>query len=167
MEFFCRQFLEKLLNNGVPTVLNVMSAYRVKHYMRTEIPTIEDSASVSEAAKAMKKSARGFLIVLKGGSLEGIVTQKDFVDKIMAEELDPKKVLIHEIMTSPLITIDPDDDIQKASELMQKHNIRRIPVVKGGIIYGVITSGDITMHFIDYVDQSTKDILRWAMPFGR
>ena len=132
--------------------------------MRTEIPTTEDSASVNEAAKAMKKSARGFLIVLKGGSPEGIVTQRDLVDKVMAQELDPKKVSIREIMSSPLITIDPDDDIQKASELMQKNNIRRLPVVKGGILYGVITSGDITMHFLDYVNQSTKDILRWAVP---
>ena len=143
-----------------------MSAYRVKHYMRTEIPTIESNASVSEAAKVMEKAGRGFLIVLRELGPAGIVTERDFVNKVIVHDLDPKKVYVSDIMTSPLITIDPEADIQKASELMQKYNIRRLPVVKEGIIYGVITSGDITFHFIDYVNQSTKEIMRWAIPLG-
>lgn len=158
---------EKPLNNGIWTALKWMSAYKVKHYMTKEIPTIDSSSSVSEAAKVMEKAGRGFLIVLKELRPTGIVTERDFVNKVMAHDLDPKRVIISEIMTSPLITIDPDDDLQKASELMQKHNIRRIPVVKEGIIYGVITSVDITLHLIDYVNQATKDIIRWAIPFGR
>jgi len=46
-------------------------------------------------------------------------------------------------MSSPIITIDPDEDLLKASELMKKHNIRRLPVVKDGIIYGVLTTRDV------------------------
>ncbi|MDQ1278898.1 MAG: hypothetical protein QG670_158 [Thermoproteota archaeon] len=143
-----------------------MSAYKVKHYMRTEIPTIESNATVSEASKVMDKTDGEFLIVLKELIPVGIVTDRDFVKKVLAKDLDPKKVYVSEVMTSPLVTIDPDDDLTKASEIMQKNNVHRLPVVKDGIIYGVLTAVDITFRFIDYVNQSTKELLRWAIPFG-
>jgi len=140
--------------------------YLVKHYMRKDVPTIVDVASVSEAARSMKKVGRGSLIVLRGGSPAGIVTYQDIVDKIVADDKDPKKVTVAEIMSAPLITVDPDEDLLKASEIMQKHNIRRLPVIREGIIYGVLTSADISVHCIDYVNKSVKDILKWAVPMG-
>jgi CBS domain-containing protein len=138
-------------------------SYLVKYYMRKEVPTCGNRSSVSEAAKVMEKTGRGFLIVVKDGSPAGIVTERDFVNKIIAHDLDPKKVLVGEIMSSPLITVDPDEDLLVASEIMQKHNIRRLPVVKEGTIYGVITSTDISRHCVDYVNKF-KDMLRWAVP---
>jgi len=141
-------------------------SYVVKHYMKKEVPTIANQISVSEAAKAMEKSGNGFLLVLKNGSPVGIVTEHDFVSKVIARDADPKKLTVGDIMSSPLITVDPDEDLLKASELMQKNNIRRLPVVKDGIIYGMVTARDISFHCIDYVNKSVKDILRWAAPLG-
>jgi len=140
-------------------------SYYVKNYMRKEFSTIEENVSVSEAAKKMKAPRIGFMIVLKNGQPEGIVTERDFVYKVLAKGLDAKKILIEEIMSSPLLTADPDEDLLKAAELMHKNNIRRLPVVRDGIIYGVLTSWDVSLHCIDYVNKSTKDILRWATPF--
>ena len=137
----------------------------VKYYMKKEVPTTEDKSFVSEAAKTMIKSSRGFLIVLKEGKPEGIVTEHDFVEKVIAKELDPSKVIISGIMSSPIITIDPDEDLLKASELMKKHNIRRLPVVKDGIIYGVLTTRDVSQQVREYVDKSVRDIIRWV-PLG-
>lgn len=151
---------------GCPSAKIVMSAYKVKHYMRTEIPTIESNATVSEASKVMEKTDGEFLIVLKELIPVGMVTDRDFVKKVMAKDLDPKKIYVSEVMTSPLITIGLEDDLTKASELMQKNNVHRLPVVSGGIIYGILTAADITFRFIDYVNQSTKELLRWAIPFG-
>lgn len=137
----------------------------VKYYMKKEVPTTEDKSSVTEAAKTMIKSSRGFLIVLKDGKPAGIVTEHDFVEKVIAKELDPSKVIISEIMSFPIITIDPDEDLLKASELMKKHNIRRLPVVKDGIIYGVLTTRDVSQQVREYVDKSVRDIIRWV-PLG-
>ncbi len=137
----------------------------VKYYMKKEVPTTEDKSSVTEAAKTMIKSSRGFLIVLKDGKPTGIVTEHDFVEKVIAKELDPSKVIISEIMSFPIITIDPDEDLLKASELMKKHNIRRLPVVKDGIIYGVLTTRDVSQQVREYVDKSVRDIIRWV-PLG-
>jgi CBS domain-containing protein len=142
-------------------------AYLVKHYMRKEVPTVDEHVSVIEAAKAMIKSSRGFLVILKEGQPTGIVTEHDFVDKIVIGGKDPLKVSIGEIMSSPLITIDPDEDLIKASELMHQHSIRRLPVVKDGIIYGAITTRDISRSLAQYVDRSVRDLMRWAAPFGQ
>ena len=142
-------------------------AYLVKHYMRKEVPTVDEGTSVIDAAKAMMKSSRGFLVVLKKGQPAGIVTEHDFVDKIIVGGKNPAKVLASEIMSSPLITIDPDEDLVKASEVMQQHSIRRLPVVKDGIIYGAITTRDISRALGEYVDRSVRDLMRWAAPFGQ
>jgi len=141
-------------------------SYLVKHYMRKEVPTINERTSVIDAAKTMMKSGRGFLVVLKEAQPAGIVTEHDFVDKVIVGQKDPTKVSVGEIMSSPLITIDPDENLLKASELMHKHNIRRLPVVRDGIIYGAITSKDIVRSLGEYVDQSIRDLIRWATPFG-
>ncbi|MEM2922768.1 MAG: CBS domain-containing protein [Candidatus Bathyarchaeia archaeon] len=141
--------------------------YLVKDYMVKDFPKVEEKTSAIDAARAMVASSRGFLIVLKEGRPEGIVTEHDFIEKIIARDLNPSKVNVGEIMSSPLITIDPDEDLLKASELMQKHRIRRLPVVKEGIIYGVVTTREISQRVGEYVERTIRDIMRWASPFGR
>jgi len=143
-----------------------MSEYLVKHYMSEDVPTAESHASVVEAAKEMSKLDKGFLIVLKGGQPAGIVTERDFLKKILVAELDPAKVSIGEIMSSPLITVDPDMDLVEATKVMQAKNIRLVVVAKDGIIYGVLTSAEIARHFVDYLDRESRDIMRWCSLIG-
>jgi len=144
----------------------IVMSYIVKDYMEKDVPTIADTATVTEAAKKMTKAGKGFLIILKGGQPCGIVTERDFVQKVIASESDPKKVPISQIMSSPLITVDPDEDLLKASETMRKNNVRRLPVVRESIIYGVVTARDIALHCGDYVDRTVRDIIRWTAPLG-
>lgn len=143
----------------------IYMSYFVKNYMTQGVPTIEDTASALEAAKTMSKSGKGFLIILKGGRPAGIVTEHDFVNKLIANERNPTETSVGSIMSSTLITVDLDEDLLKASELMQKNNIERLPVVKDGIIYGILTATDIAKGCSIYVDKATRDIVRW-LPFG-
>jgi len=139
-----------------------MSAYLVKHYMSKDVPNAESNVSVVEAAKEMSKLDKGFLIVLKGGQPAGIVTERDFIKKVLAAERDPAKVSVGEIMSSPLIAVDPDMDLVEATKVMQAKNIRRVLVAKEGIIYGVLTSAEIAQHFVDYLDRESRDIMKWC-----
>jgi len=141
-------------------------SYTVKDYMEKDVPTLGDTATVTEAAKKMAKAGKGFLVILKEGQPSGIVTEHDFVQKVIAKELDPKKLLIGQIMSTPLITIDPDEDLLKASQVMRENNVRRLPVVRDDIIYGIITANDIALHCGDYVDKTVRDIVRWTTPLG-
>jgi CBS domain-containing protein len=140
-------------------------SYLVKHYMNKEVRTIEDTASVVEAAQKIVETDEGYLIVLNKGGPSGIVTENDFVKKVIAQRLDPGKLTIREIMSSPLVTADPEEDLLKATEIMKQHKIRRIPVVKDSIIYGIITASDVAIGCGEYVDRSVRDIVRWASPF--
>lgn len=137
-------------------------SYRVKDYMSKEVPTVDEHTLIPEAAQAI--SEPGFLIVLRKGKPIGIVTEYDFVKKVLAPEVDPKHISVGEIMSSPIVSIDPDEDLFKAPEVMQEKNIRRLPVIKDGIIYGVITVQNIAMECRKYLDQSVKDIMKWS-PF--
>lgn len=141
-------------------------SYYVKDYMDTEFPTLDIGAPVVELAKSLSKSGKGYVIVLEKGKPKGIATEWDLVSKVVAAEKDPKQTNVGSIMSTPLITIDPDDDLLKASELMQSKGIKKIPVIKGDIIYGVITAMNIAQKCDEYVRKSVKDILRWSWPIG-
>jgi len=139
-------------------------SYYVKDYMDKEFPTLEIEASVVDAAKLLVTKTKGYVIVLEKGKPYGMVTEFDLVTKILAAEKDPKRVELKQIASTPLITIDPDEDLLKASELMHEKGIKRLPVVKQGVIYGVITATNIAQRCGDYVNKSVKDVLRWSFP---
>ncbi len=141
-------------------------SYNVKDYMDKEFPTLEAEATVVAAAKVLDKERKGYVLVLEKGKPYGIVTEWDLVSKVLATEKDPKKLTLKEIASTPVVTIDPDEDLLKASDLMQKNGIKKIPVVKGGVIYGVVTSTNIAQKCGEYVNKSVKDILRWSFPMG-
>ena len=143
-----------------------MSTYLVRHYMDTSIASTEGNIDVVDAAKQMSTAGKGYLIILDRGHPTGIVTDSDLVKKVLAAEKDPKKVLIKDIMSTPLITTDPDEDLVAASELLKKHDIKQAPAVKGGIIYGVLTTEGISKQFVDYLDRSSRDIMRWCNVLG-
>src|SRR4030042_6062452 len=132
----------------------------VKDYMVKEIATVDAEADVSATAEKMAQTPRCYLIVLRNGQPLGIVTEKDLVNKVLAKRLDPSKIKVQEIMSSPLITVDPDAQLTTAAELMKEKNVRKLPVAKDGILYGLITARDLADEFADYVDKSMRDMLR-------
>ena len=138
----------------------------VKEYMTKEINTIDYDATIIDAAKVMAvdKNFEGYVLILKKGKPLGIITERDIVNEVMAKEIDPSKVNLTEIMSTPLITIDPDDDLLEASKLMRENNVRKLVVVKGEIIYGVITAKDIAQHGNKYINGAIRNVLRWTVP---
>jgi predicted transcriptional regulator len=139
-------------------------SYRVKDYMDKTFMTIDAGASVREAAKMIAGGEHAYIIVTQLGKPTGMIATYDIAVKGVAAGKDPDKTAVKEIMTSPLVDIDPDEDLIKASEIMHKNSVRRLAVLKDGIIYGIITSSDIAQRCGDYVDKSVKDILRWSFP---
>jgi len=139
-------------------------SYKIKDYMDKNFMTIDVNQSVRDAAKMIAEGEHAYLIATEKGTPKGMIASRDIIAKVVAPSKDLDKTTIGEVMSSPLVTIDPDEDLIKASEMMSKQNIPRLAVVKGGIIYGVITTRDIAQRCGDYVDKSVKDILRWSFP---
>jgi CBS domain-containing protein len=126
--------------------------------------TIDEGRSVREAAKMIAEGEHAYIIVTEKGTPKGMIASRDIVAKVVATSKDLDKMMVADVMSTPLVTVDPDEDLIKASEMMAKQNVRRLAVIKSGIIYGVITTRDIAQRCGDYVDKSVKDILRWSFP---
>jgi CBS domain-containing protein len=143
--------------------------YTVKDFMTKTIYTVDCNATVAEASKIMLEKNVGYLIVLDSGQPVGMISDRDIVFKVVALGKDPTNVKVGEVMSKPLITVDPDATISDAVEIMVKNGFRRIPVVKDGIIYGVFTTRDLVAHFKEYEDKLVRDLLislsRFTIPF--
>lgn len=149
---------------GIKRAEGVPMAYKVKDLMTRDIVKVSVDDTVFGASKVMAEKQRGYALVLKEGKPTGIVTERDLVWKVMAKEVDPSRARVGEIMASPLITVDPDADLSTAAEIMEKSRIRRLPVARGDILYGVITSHDIIQYFNEYVKRAVLDVVRFTVP---
>jgi len=134
---------------------------RVVEAMRTNIVTVEEGVSVAEASLSMRKKGEGCAIVSRQGKPFGMVTERDVTWKVAGKGLDPKNVRVAEIMSTPLITIDPDADLIEAAKIMKKHKIRRLAVVKEGALHGVLTAADIARNLENYMDEEMRNVLRY------
>ncbi|UCH02595.1 MAG: CBS domain-containing protein [Candidatus Bathyarchaeota archaeon] len=136
--------------------------------MIKEVNTVNFNITVNNAAKVMAEDEtyQGYVIVLKDGKPIGIVTERDIVNKIIAKDLDPTKVLVSTVMTTPLVTVDPEEDLLRASKLMKENNVRKLIVIRNDIIYGIITAKSIAHRCGEYVDRSIKDIILWTPHLG-
>ncbi len=140
------------------------ASYQVKAYMLKEFRTISSEVTVAEAARTMAsdESKEGYLIVLRAGRPVGIITESDVVNKVVAKNLDASKTSVAEIMSSPLITVDPDSDLLDAAELMKERNVRRLIVMRDEVVYGILTASDIAQACGQYVDKTVRDIIPWT-----
>ncbi len=96
-----------------------------------------------EAAKLMAEHNINSLLIADGETALGIITDEDIVHKVVAKGIDPKKILIKDIMSEELITITPEKDIYNALIVMRDHNIRQLPVMEKGKLIGFLTLKDI------------------------
>jgi len=119
-----------------------MNSTFVNQVMSKNVLTLDKSTSLQEAAENMKKLNVGCVIVTENNNPIGIITERDFVTKIVAEGR-PLFTEIQEVMSSPLITIDSEETIWEASELMKEKSIHKLPVKENEQIAGIVTTTDI------------------------
>src|SRR6266702_6245013 len=102
--------------------------------------------SVSDAAKAMKQHGLGTVLVLTDGRLSGLVTDRDIVVRVLAENRDPRTTRIGDICSGELVVLGPDEDLSEAARLVRDHAVRRIPVLRDGTPVGVVSVGDLALE---------------------
>src|SRR5215210_6673743 len=115
----------------------------VAEVMTPEVVTIEPSASIADAAKRMIQEEKGPLPVVEGDRPVGMVTDRDIIARVVAEERDPGSLTVGDIATRELVTIGSDQDIDEAARLMDEHQLDRILVVEGERLVGIISEADI------------------------
>jgi len=110
----------------------------------TENPcAIDSDKPVSYAAKMMRDEDVGFAPIVDGDRLVGTLTDRDIAVRVVAEGRDPNETLVRDVATNNLITVDPEDDLDEAMRLMARHQVRRVAVVQGGRLVGVVAQADV------------------------
>ncbi len=115
--------------------------HTVKEIMKPVV-NIGPNQTVLEAANLMKVSDRGSLLIVDGEITVGIITARDLVLRVIAENL-PHTTPVSEVMSSPLITINAKVTLKKAAKIMGEHRIRRLPVTEGGGVTGILIASDV------------------------
>jgi CBS domain-containing protein len=136
----------------------------VDEIMSKKIETIEEFASIQEVALKMKDKNKSSLIVVDSfGKPKGLITERDLVRKICVKDISPSRVMIKEIMSLPLITINPNESLSSAIDIMLQHNIRHLLVVDNKTEMnkplGIVTPRDLTRYQEFTRDDADNDTL--------
>ena len=116
---------------------------KVKDAMVNRVVTAKPEQSVEEGAKIMKEEDVGLLVIMEGKTPVGVVTREDVVTKITAKDRSASTIRLKEIMSSPVIAIEPSRDIADAARLMVKHGFERLPVMQAGKLVGILSDREI------------------------
>jgi CBS domain-containing protein len=116
---------------------------RIREVMTRDPLTLSDDATITEAAKAMRNKDIGDVIVLSGGQVAGIVTDRDIVIRAVADGHDLQSTPIGQISSRDLTTLSPDDTVEDAIRLVRDNAVRRLPVVEGNKPVGIVSLGDL------------------------
>lgn len=114
----------------------------VKDVMIDDLASLDSSTSIRDAAKLMDEKNIGCIIVTKNQLPIGILTERDFVKRIAAKE-KPLTAPLEDVMSSPLIEIEPNETVWEAAQIMKVNNIHKLPVRKDNQIIGIITTTDL------------------------
>jgi CBS domain-containing protein len=116
--------------------------------------------TLADAASKMREQQTGSILIMEGGRLMGIFTERDLL-KAVAQGKDPKLTQVKEEMTTEVVTIEPDADLQRAAELMGSRWIRHLPVIREGQVVGVLSQRDLAGVFAQsFAEQPTGELVR-------
>jgi CBS domain-containing protein len=136
-----------------------------KDIVEKDFLSMQRGTTALEAARQMQSNRRGFVVVTAAdGKPEGIVTEWDYLSKIVAAEKDPARVKLEEIMSVNLITVEADQGLDEVAQLMAKKGIRRVLVIQDGGILGTITARTMLGRMKDYIDRISTQIARLQVP---
>ncbi|MGW0820727.1 CBS domain-containing protein [Streptomyces sp. NPDC002845] len=121
-------------------------AQHVRDIMTGAPVTVEPLTSVTAVARLMRDQDIGAVLVTEEGRLRGLVSDRDLVVRAIAAGEDPEYTTVAQVCSEHLVSVGPDDDLDRAAELMRQHAVRRIPVVDDGHPVGVVSLGDLTVE---------------------
>lgn len=116
---------------------------KVEDVMVREVMIIDENTTVKEAAEVMNKFEIGCLIVVRKGKAMDIITERDFLERVVAEAKDATKTNMKDAMNGPLVVVEPSMDLDETVKLMFQMKIKKLSVVDGKSLFGLITLTDV------------------------
>jgi CBS domain-containing protein len=122
---------------------------QIREVMTENPTTCEPGATVVDVAKVMASEDVGQVPVAEGGKLVGVVTDRDLVVRVLAEIRDPQSTTVGEIASRDVVTVSPETNLDEALGLLARHQVRRLPVVEGDRLVGIVAQADVAQHAED------------------
>jgi CBS domain-containing protein len=116
---------------------------KVEQAMTSDVRTVEPNTSLVEAARIMRDEDAGSVPVVEDGRVIGIVTDRDIVVRAVADGRDPGSTAVSDVCSTDPVTVEPNQDLDEALRLMAQHQVRRLPVVEGDRLVGVLAQADV------------------------
>lgn len=118
--------------------------------------TIEHAKSVFDALDLMIDHSAGSVVVMDGGTVRGIFTERDFIRRVALQCEDPRQVALDKVMTKELICVEPATSIQDCMSIMTKKRIRHLPVLVDGKLSGLVSIGDCVKQINSEADAEIR-----------
>jgi CBS domain-containing protein len=125
------------------TIARVLESKR-----ENRILSISPDQTVYEAIKKMAEFGVGALLVMSGNRLLGIISERDYARKVVLKGLVSKDILVCEIMTTAIVSIDPRRPVDECLAIMTQHRFRHLPVMENDAVVGVVSMGDVVKWII-------------------
>jgi CBS domain-containing protein len=138
--------------------MNVESILRQKG---SEVATIAPEATIKRAADWLHAKNVGSLVVTSGNSILGIISEREIVRALSQYGEEVASIAVRDIMRHGLVTVAPEDDLNRVMKLMTRHCVRHMPVLRDGKLCGIISIGDVVNHRLDDLELEAN-ILRDA-----
>jgi CBS domain-containing protein len=126
-----------------------------------EVWTVDAEEPVLEAIQLMADRHVGALPVTRGGELVGVISERDYARKVILLGRSSAETPIWQIMSSPVVTVTPDQDVRECMQLMTQQRIRHLPVMQDGRMVGVISIGDLVRAVIEEQDHTIEQLERF------
>jgi CBS domain-containing protein len=141
-------------------------AKSVRDAMTEDPRSIGTSASVVEAAQLMRDQHVGSLPITDDEKLVGMITDRDITTRVVAEAADPKTTSVGDVYSQDLVSVEPDNDLEDAVQLMASHQVRRLPVVEGGRLVGIVAQADIALNLRENEQRTGELVEAISEPSG-
>jgi len=124
----------------------------------SQIYAIAPDARVFDALKLMAEREVGALVVMEGGTLAGIISERDYARKVILHGKSSHDLQVRDIMTAKVITVHPGQTVEECMALMTEKRIRHLPVIEGDRLIGVVSIGDLVKEVIAEQEQTIKQL---------
>jgi CBS domain-containing protein len=133
----------------------------VNHLLKakgSELFSVAPQDSVLRAIEVMATHHVGALLVMEGESLLGIISERDYPRKVILKQRNSHDTPVSDIMSSPPVTVAPEETVHHCMEIMTQHRFRHLPVVKSGRVVGMLSIGDLVKAVIQEQNQRIEQL---------
>jgi len=122
------------------------------------VHSIAPEAPVLDAIRLMAQHGVGALLVMQGGKLLGVVSERDYARKVILKGKSSNDTAVSHIMSAPVLTVNAEQSVHDCMRIMTEHRIRHLPVVEGERVIGVLSIGDLVRAVVEEQQQTIADL---------